>query len=589
MLLRVMGRGLGLLLCCLAVGMMCLGPIRDAEAAPRWQIIREYSWDEIAAAGFVKPVYNDPSILMADMRWVNEDWSALLLNAPADRAYSSPQFYDGRPFTTVFAVYDEQTATGRIQLVRSILTGDRRLVVMTAPFRPHSMTPKGPLPLPTVRWDTDWPDQGIGDLDFVESTRIRDGANWNYGRSDEPIYNPFADFAGHPDGMTFIHIQPAAFYSAVGWAMRYAQATHAWVANLVSKDEIRKKKSGTAFRKKVRITKKTWVTPQWMLAVPGGIMNTGADSYAFCFPALECGDQYGNGRTSKARTLMAGVNFQVEGVGNNLPHTPYLAFQHSRTYAGWTFLTMIIFTAVLAASVAGAVAAFGGPNFAAAIGLTGQAGGYGGVGAAAWAGAGAGALTNASWNYLNGVHSLTDTVNRVFASGKSDIDSMRAAVNEWDSRPFVRAMVEAGPLNTPGATSEFFITQKPAEWSTSYGRRLWPNQPRPVPYDPYTGQPLDQGALTSVTPAQPVMAPPVAFGTPVMITSLADSAWVAHVDAQSNRPYQQAAVTEGTLYVFSLKETLLQRPDGTVVRGSLSQIPGGRLMFSPYVDQGQIP
>ena len=174
----------------------------------------------------------------------------------------------------------------------------------------------------------------------------------------------------------------------------------------------------------------------------------------------------------------------------NLPVAELLVFQHRQTTASWTMLAMVVFTAALSAVTAGAVAALGGPNLATAVGMS-TAGGQAGAGAAALAGGGAGALVNAGWNYMAGVHSLTDTVNRVFASGVSSIGSLNPQSDRWDSRPSTRALIEAGPLAVPGVIGPFFVGLVPGgRFAAAGGGRRWePGLGLPHQRDPYQGLP----------------------------------------------------------------------------------------------------
>lgn len=486
MLLRVMGRGLGLLLTTLAIGLMCLSPIEQAFAHPRWTVIQTVSRDEIVRNGWFRTDEN--RAVLEDRRVAQQDYSALLLNIPPERYGGGDIGSGARPTTVVFGVYDPQTATGRITIAKGELLPDGQYRIATAPFKPTSLEPRGRLPIPTDRGT--WTDLGIGDAEPDEVEWLTDYAYWNRGHPDKRM-NPFADFNGHPDGMTFIRIQPSAFFAAVGWAATWSRAATGWIATLDQREEMRSKTSGNLVRKRVTYTKRVFVKPAWTLMVPGGVMNANAESYAFCFPAAECGDAYGRGRTSRARNMMAGWNFHHMGPGHNLPVDEILVFQHRKTQAGWTMLAMVVLVAVLVAVTAGAAAALGGPNLATAFGMAGTVGGQAGVGAAAAAGAGAGALVNFGWNYMAGVHSLTDTVNRVFASGKSDIDSMRGQTSEWDSRPATRALIEAGPLAVPGAIGPFFTRLIPgARFAAAGGGRRWqPGLPLPRPSDPYQGLP----------------------------------------------------------------------------------------------------
>ncbi|PWV58321.1 hypothetical protein [Plasticicumulans acidivorans] len=476
---------LGLLLTFFSVLILAFYPVHEALAAPRWTDQRQISWSELEANGWTRVATDEPGLMLADRRWVGEDFSSLMLNVPPERAAAIPHDTTGRPTTVVFGVYDPQSATGSIVLMRTVVTPDRVLHVMIAPFKPTSWEPRGPLPIPFyVEY---WPDNGIGDLDISEYKSALN-SYWNDGHVQK-ISNPFRDFVGHPDGKTFINIQPTAFFAAVGAAAQWGRADHAWVATLDQRVVTLKKTSGNVLRKKVKYTKKVYVKPVWSLGIPAGQQNAGAEEFPFCFPAVECGEFNGVGDTPNARQYKSGLNWHHQGIGHNLPVYETLVFQHSQTYSSWTFVAMVIVTAVLVAVTAGAAAALGGPALAGAVGMSGA--GYTGVGAAAAQGAALGAVTNMAWNYSNGVHSLTDTVGQVFASGVSKIESMNPAEDAWDSRPATRGAIEAGPTEAPGATGEFARETQPAGPTAAgdYGRQMYPEQGVPEATDPYTGLP----------------------------------------------------------------------------------------------------
>lgn len=482
------GRRLGLWLSTLAIGLICLSPVTQAFAHPRWTLVQTISFAELQRNGWAPPIVEDRTVLSMDARWRAQDWFALLGNTPPDEYPTRSLPPRLKPFTTVFGIYDPQSASGRIEIVRGVLMPNRDFQVLTAPFKPTSMDPRGRLPIPTDR--TNWTDLGIGDAEAPEVDWLQNYAYWNRGKATK-LMNPFAEFAGHPDGVTFINIQPAAFFAAVGWAATWSRAIEGWIATLDQREEMRKKTRGNIVRKRVTYTKRVYVKPAWTHMVPATFLNANAETYGFCFPAADCGNQYGQGRTANARNFAAGWNFHHQGVGHNLPVDETLVFSHSKTTASWTMLAMVVFTAVLSAVTAGAVAALGGPNLATAIGMN-AIGGQAGVGAAAAAGAASGALVNAGWNYAQGVHSLTDPVNRVFASGVSPLRSLAGQLNRWDSRPFTRAFVEAGPLAAAGAFGRFFTAHVPggiyARSATT--RTLRPEYGMPRRVDPYTGQPI---------------------------------------------------------------------------------------------------
>ena len=496
---------LGLLLAMLAMGVQLLLMPLQASAFPRWQDTRPViAWDEMQANGWAQRAVEDPSLLFADERWRNQDWNALTLDVPQGQYIGIAYKNDGRPTATVFAIYDPQTATGSILMMRAWMTVQRSVRLQAAAFTPHSY---------------DLQSEG-GELTDYERALAVD-LPWTKGGH----FNPFDDFKGHPDGKTFIHVQPAAFYAAVAAAMKYSRAEVGYIATLDARQEIKQKKSGNLVRKRVTTTENVYVRPAWTAVTLPGPANTGAGTYSFCFPAAACPaagirPPAGSRCVGEACVYDAGMNFFDAGVGHNFPADESLVFQHRETKSGFTFLAMIVFTALLTAVAFAAVAAIG-PS----VGATGSATGSGfglSVGQAAGIGAATGATTNAAYNYSQGVHSLMDTVDRVFASGKSDLNSLAGQDNRWDARPAIRGVVEAGPMDATGATGQGMRAMQPnAQSVIQGGRSLHPADGRPTPATPYSGLPGQAAA---------------------------PAGWTAQVDAASGRPFYSLVDVEGGIY-----------------------------------------
>lgn len=493
----------GLLLAMLAMGLQLLVPLQ-AQAFPRWQDSRQITWAEIQANGWARQAVEDPSLLLADERWRNQDWNALTLDIPPDRYIGVPYTTNGKNTAVVYAVYDPQTATGSILMMRAWMTMERMIRVQAAAFTPSS-------------WDR--LDAG-GELMEIEHQQLQGSP---FGQGGHP--NPFDDFKGHPDGKTFIHVQPAAFYAAVAAAVAYSRAEVGYVATLNARQTFKQKKSGNIVRKHVTTTERVYVSPVWMAVTPAGTATENAGTYSFCFPAAACpaagiSPPAGSRCVGEACVFDANMNFQPMGVGHDFPVDESLVFEHSETKSGFTFLAMIVFTALLSAAAFAAVAAL-----APSAGATGAAAGGGGglsVGQAAGYGAAFGATANATYNYSNGVHSLMDPINRVFASGKADLNSLGGQAYRWDARPAIRAAVEAGPMDAPGATGQGMRDMQPnAQSVVQGGRGLHPADGRPTPATPYRGLPGQ---------------------------AVAPAGWTALTDPTTGRPYYAQADVEGGIY-----------------------------------------
>ena len=344
----------------------------------------------------------------------------------------------------VFAKYDPATYTGviNVQRIQKMDNGD--LLVVQKRFDPRDGGP-----------DVCMKDQSIlgGCLSPKWGTALYPFQRPDlYGFANKFGYNPFQEFEDpqHPDQWT--NITAEAFYAVVAALVIQQKARAGWIANMITREELRKKKSGNAFRKKVKYTINAYTKPRWTLVTPPNVPIPNAAHYGF--------------RTSRGDNFTLGYSAFVRHQGKHatLPQQEILSYTYSKTYKAWTGLAMFVFSAVFAAFT------FGVGSWLAGTGAVAQ-GGAGAISNAVLGGAMQGAAgemlgaalvgggLNAAWNASVGVD-FNDPANKVFASGKKNLD-IDSLPGKFDWRKGVQAkMIGSDPgqnlLYTPGATGQLF-------------------------------------------------------------------------------------------------------------------------------------
>lgn len=281
-----------------------------------------------------------------------------------------------------------------------------------AQIPPSQITPTikafaGPSPIVWARYN---PSGALGRIDVTKLEKAPNGMiniiirRWGPELGEkwtDPFYphayyggvSPFKPF-DQGDG-NWHNTSQQAFLSAVGHAMRNQRSSLSYIAIPELRQETRTEESGGVFKKKVKTIVDWYAKPRWI--VGGPIERGGAAAFTTAFRVAGCDPAKSPKTGCIAR---AGVSF-ITFDGGNMPATEYKAASFEQEQSGFTFITMILATVVLAWATAGAALWAMGPAGApAAIGAEAIAGISGGVYGVA---SGGGNLTSAQTQWLGEV------------------------------------------------------------------------------------------------------------------------------------------------------------------------------------------
>lgn len=240
----------------------------------------------------------------------------------------------------VFAMYAPDTAELVIEVHKVEKTMDGKLVVYRGDYTPHHGE--------FNRWKRD----------YMTPAEASDPAA--VGK------NPFASFCSNGNcsnytsrnkaDKVFHNISWEAVGVAVGAAMKASDAHVGYIASTKTDFTQQVKKSGGAFKKKVKVTIQGYITPQWFVATPLEVQPEGGMS-SICVTSNGAVSALGNTKTcdSKYHVVSSGVSI-MSWTGGNMPQTRELGYNYVYKKSSFTVLAFTILTFALTWGVASAFA-----------------------------------------------------------------------------------------------------------------------------------------------------------------------------------------------------------------------------------------
>ncbi|MDD5241949.1 MAG: hypothetical protein PHG47_09580 [Sulfuricella sp.] len=356
-------------------------------------------------------------MIKGDVRYTRNNRGAIVVDIPAGQVASTIFAFSGTA-PLVWGRYNQSGAIGHIQITKILKMPTGRLNVYIADYTPA------------------------------------EGKKW--AKNDPPYYggaDPFAPFSGGDNLWRNLSIN--AFLAVVGHAMASNRAHTSYVAYPNVRQDIQVTTSGGWFRKTTTTTARYYVSPHWYV---GTSVENGASASVLkarykvqgCNPANDPRDQC---------VADAGVNF-INFDGGNMPNSEYLAYQHSESQSGLTFLAQIVFTAITA-YISGGLLSDAGWGWAANAGSGGaDMLGMTGLGSGEWA-AVQGGLYAGGTTALRGGGSLTGAQPQFLGNVGDGQLAPSGNGGAWDPTPSVNSgFVATDARNTPGAAGAFFAQER---------------------------------------------------------------------------------------------------------------------------------
>lgn len=238
----------------------------------------------------------------------------------------------------VFAMYAPDTAELVIEVHKVEKTTDGKLVVYRGDYTPHHGE--------FNRWKRDY----MTPSEAADPTAV--------GK------NPFAPFCANNNcsnygtrnkaDKVFHNISWEAVGVAVGAAMKASDAHVGYIASTKTDFTQQVKKSGGAFKKKVKVTIQGFITPQWFVATPLEVQPEGGMS-SICVTNTGATNTRGTTSTcdSKYHVVSSGVSIMA-WAGGNMPQTRELGYNYVYKKSSFTVLAFTILTFALTWGMANA-------------------------------------------------------------------------------------------------------------------------------------------------------------------------------------------------------------------------------------------
>ncbi len=278
------------------------------------------NWQDVASIAADPNGAPDIRMLQGEL-WITLNRSEIGMLGLSSENMSNVLRQFAGPTVQVLAHYSQDIAELRIHMVRVERRPDGRVYVSVGDFTPHH-----------------------GEFYRAYRHFLTPGER-AAGRAG---YNPFSSFRGDPTDPVFHRIAPDAALVAIGHAMRLNRAPTAWLASSAVRTEVKQKKSGNIFRKKVKTTVNGYAKPQWSFIGPAEMLPEGGDGTLakICVDPGLIAIRPSDGKP----TCDAPEHFAFAGIvasqwsGGNLPEGEDLIYHWSKTERSWTVLAYALFT-----------------------------------------------------------------------------------------------------------------------------------------------------------------------------------------------------------------------------------------------------
>lgn len=311
---------------------------------------RSINYQKIAESVW-EPDPNDP--MQSRMNWKMIDGERWITNAREElgmRGVRSDEISNrigAMPKTAayVFAMYAPDTAELVIEVHKVEKTTDGKLVVYRGDYTPHHGE--------FNRWKRD----------YMTPAEASDPAA--VGK------NPFAAFCGNGNCSNYATVNKAdkvfrnmsweAVGVAVGAAMKASDAHVGYIASTQTRFTQQVKKSGGAFKKKVKVTIQGFAKPQWFVATPLEVQPEGGMS-SICVTSTGTTNALGSTSScdSQYHVVSSGVSI-MSWSGGNMPQTEEMLYNYVYKKSSFTVLAFTILTFALTWGLASALATAIGP------------------------------------------------------------------------------------------------------------------------------------------------------------------------------------------------------------------------------------
>lgn len=306
---------------------------------------RSINYDKIAEAVWERDE-NDPKQAHMNFKMIDgERWITNAREEVGMRGVPSDQISSriaAMPKTAsyVFGMYAPDTAELIIEVHKVEKTPDGKLVVYRGDYTPHHGE--------FNRWKRDYMTPG----EASDPTAVG--------------HNPFAQFCSNGNCSDYASVNKAdkVFHNvsweavgvAIGAAMKASDAHVGYIASTQTRLTQEVKKSGGAFKKKVKVTIKGFAKPQWFVATPLEVQPEGGVS-SICVTNTGSANARGTTSTcdSKYHLVTSGVSVMA-WPGGNMPQTEELLYNYVYKKSSFTVLAFTILTFALTWGVASAFA-----------------------------------------------------------------------------------------------------------------------------------------------------------------------------------------------------------------------------------------
>lgn len=391
---------------------------------------RSINYQQIAESVW-EPDPNDPN--QSRMNWKMIEGERWITNAREElgmRGVRSDEISNrigAMPKTAayVFAMYAPDTAELVIEVHKVEKTPDGKLVVYRGDYTPHHGE--------FNRWKRD----------YMTPAEASDPAA--VGK------NPFAPFCGNGNCSSYTTVNKAdkVFHNisweavgvAVGAAMKASDAHVGYIASTKTDFTQKVKKSGGAFKKKVKVTIQGYITPQWFVATPLEVQPEGGMS-SICVTSTGTTNALGSTSScdSQYHVVSSGVSI-MSWSGGNMPQTRELGYNYVYKKSSFTVLAFTILTFAVTWGIASA--------FASAIGPAVGAAGVGGLSPVATAAIGAGVYAGTAMLSGAGITSAQaswagSTGNGVLKPNQSSLDKHNRGLNQAIHNKQIESRVGSG-------------------------------------------------------------------------------------------------------------------------------------------------